>query len=219
VLTQIYGLTTPADAAAVSALGPDHVGVVLDEGIATWDSVDEPTVRAIRHEIDGPVVVALSLATDPERIRRTVETVEPGVVHLARAEHLSADALAEVRAAVSPVQVMLTVPVRGAEAVDLARRLAPHADWLLLDTAHPDTGVVGATGLAHDWEWSRAVVDATDVPVFLAGGLGPHNVAAAIETVQPAGVDSETRTSRADDRRRKDLAVVRQFIEAARGAG
>jgi phosphoribosylanthranilate isomerase len=52
--------------------------------------------------------------------------------------------------------------------------------------------------------------------VILAGGLGPENVAEAIARVRPAGVDSETRTSRDDDRRRKDLAKVEAFIERAR---
>jgi phosphoribosylanthranilate isomerase len=218
VLTQVYGITTPDDAAMVNAVGPDHVGVVLDEGIATWDSVDEPTMRLILAELRGPVVVALSLATDAARIRRTVDIVQPRIVHLARAEHLDAAALAGLRAAVSPVEVMLTVPVRGPDAPVVAQRLAPRADWLLLDSAHPDTGVVGATGLTHDWAWSAAAVEAVDVPVFLAGGLGPDNVAAAIAAVGPAGVDSETRTSRPDDRRRKDADLVRRFIEEARRA-
>jgi phosphoribosylanthranilate isomerase len=78
------------------------------------------------------------------------------------------------------------------------------------------TGVVGASGLVHDWSVSASVVAAVDVPVFLAGGLGPENVVAAIERVRPAGVDSETRTSRDGDRRRKDPDRVRRFIELAR---
>jgi phosphoribosylanthranilate isomerase len=80
----------------------------------------------------------------------------------------------------------------------------------------PRTGVVGATGLTHDWSWSRDIVEAVSVPVILAGGLGPDNVREAIEAVHPAGVDSETNTSRTDDRRRKDLDKVRTFIERAR---
>jgi phosphoribosylanthranilate isomerase len=52
-------------------------------------------------------------------------------------------------------------------------------------------------------------------PVVLAGGLGPDNVTEAICRVRPAGVDSETRTSRADDRRRKDLPKVEAFIAVA----
>jgi phosphoribosylanthranilate isomerase len=49
-------------------------------------------------------------------------------------------------------------------------RLAEWSDYLLLDTAHPTTGVVGATGYVHDWTLSKRVVDAVTVPVVLAGG-------------------------------------------------
>ena len=79
---------------------------------------------------------------------------------------------------------------------------------------------MGATGLVHDWALSGAIVGAVSAqwscPVFLAGGLGPENVASAIEQVRPGGVDSETRTSRSDDRRRKDLDKVERFIAIAR---
>ena len=87
-----------------------------------------------------------------------------------------------------------------------------------LDTSHPETGTVGATGHVHDWGLSAEIVAASSSPVILAGGLGPDNVTEAIKRVQPAGVDSETRTSRPDSRRRKDLALVEEFIDHARRA-
>jgi phosphoribosylanthranilate isomerase len=217
MIVQIYGITTAEDAAMVAALRPDNVGVVVDEGVGTWDSVDESTVQAIVHELAHTTVVALSLSTDRDRVLQTVETVEPGIVHLARAVGgLGIDGVATIRDAVAPIEVMVTIPVRGEEAVDDARRFAPVSDFLLLDTAHPETGIVGASGHPHDWSWSRAVVEAVDVPVLLAGGLGPDNVRDAIDQVRPAGVDSETRTSREDDRRRKDPDKVRRFIDLAR---
>jgi phosphoribosylanthranilate isomerase len=219
VIVQIYGVTTPEDAALIDAAGADNVGVVLDEGIDTWDSVDDATMRTIVSELRNTTVVALSLSTERDRILRTAACVEPAVVHLARASGIGIDALARLREDIAPIQLMLTVPVRDATAVDAARLLAPVCDALLLDTAHPQTGVVGATGLTHDWSHSRTVVDAVDVPVLLAGGLGPENVRDAIRQVEPSGVDSETRTSRDDDRRRKDAEKVRQFISRARAAG
>jgi phosphoribosylanthranilate isomerase len=87
---------------------------------------------------------------------------------------------------------------------------------LLLDTKHPDTGVVGATGHTHDWSISADIVNSLDITVVLAGGLGPENVRDAIAAVRPFGVDSETRTSLESDRRRKDIAKVEAFISLAR---
>ena len=217
MIVQIYGVTTVEDAAMLAELGPDHAGVVLDEGIDTWDSVDEATMRAVVRELEPIRIVALSLSTERDRILRTTDCVEPEVVHLARAaDGLGIDAVARLRDELAPIQLMITVPVRDARAAAVARQFAPVSDFLLLDTQDPVSGVVGATGLPHDWSHSRAVIKAVDLPVFLAGGLGPDNVRDAIRRVGPAGVDSETCTSRVDDRRRKDRDKVRLFIARAR---
>lgn len=215
MLTQIYGLTTVEDARAVDGLGADRIGVVVDEGIPTWDSVDEAAARAIADTVRSAQLVALSLSTDPDRIGHTAELIRPAALHLARAHLMDPGVLEELRGTFAG-ELMLTVPVSGPESLDTASRLARLADTLLLDTAHPATGVVGATGLTHDWALSAEIVRSVEVPVILAGGLGPENVRQAIALVRPSGVDSETRTSRDDDRRRKDLDKVRLFIEAAR---
>ena len=219
MLVQIYGVTVAEDARIVNALGPDLVGVVPDEGHDNWDAVDPDTMRSLVAELTGVGVVCLSLGTDPERIVAATSAVPADVVHLARAHLMDDAALDRVRAAVGAARLMLTVPVDGPNATGVAERLAGHADYLLLDTSHPDTGVVGATGLVHDWDLSARIVASVSRPVILAGGLGPHNVAAAIGAVGPAGVDSETRTSRPDDRRRKDPEAVARFIDLAREAG
>lgn len=216
MLVQIYGVTVPEDARIVNALGPDLVGVVPDEGYGNWDAMDPETMQAVVAELSDVRVVCLSLGTDPARIMAATSPVPADVVHLARAHLMDAAALDRVRADTGGSELMLTVPVDGADAGAVAQRLARHADYLLLDTSHPGTGVVGATGLVHDWEQSARIVSSVELPVILAGGLGPHNVAEAIEVVSPAGVDSETRTSRPDDRRRKDPEAVARFIELAR---
>lgn len=201
----------------VNELQPDHVGVVLDEGIDAWDSVDERTASAIVQQLTDTRLVALSLSVERNRIMKTVETVSPAVLHLARAaDEMSIEDLSSLRREIDPIDLMVTVPVRDLDAVATAQTLAPVCEFLLLDTAHPATGVVGATGLAHDWSISRAIVQAVDTRVVLAGGLGPENVAYAIDQVRPAGVDSETRTSLDGDRRRKDPTKVRAFIDRAR---
>jgi len=216
VLVQIYGITTAQDAAEVDRLGPDTIGVVLDEGIPTWDSVDDATARRIVFAVKRARVVALSLSTDPERILATFRTLKPDILHLARAVAVEMENLRRIRSAIEPAPLMVTVPVEGTGSVALAQRLFEYGDYVLLDTKHPDTGVVGATGQTHDWITSAAIVRALDTPVILAGGLGPDNVTEAISAVRPFGVDSETRTSLDVDRRQKDVAKVEAFIAAAR---
>ena len=69
--------------------------------------------------------------------------------------------------------------------------ISPNVDALLLDSGNPKASLktLGGTGNVHNWEISREIVKAVDIPVFLAGGLHANNVRQAIETVQPFGVD------------------------------
>ena len=59
------------------------------------------------------------------------------------------------------------------------------------------------------------MVETLDVPVILAGGLHPGNVAEAIASVRPAGVDVISGVAGVADR--KDPALIHAFVDAARG--
>src|SRR5206468_12226699 len=101
--------------------------------------------------------------------------------------------------------------------VDYAVAAATHVDALLLDSGNPNLAVkeLGGTGRTHDWTLSRRIRDAISVPVFLAGGLTPTNVADAIAAVQPFGLDlcSGVRTN--DN---LDIVKLKAFFAAIRNA-
>lgn len=77
--------------------------------------------------------------------------------------------------------------------------VADQVDALLLDSGNQKLAIkeLGGTGRKHDWRISRRIVESVRVPVFLAGGLNPENVAEAIHEVRPYGLDicSGLRTS------------------------
>ena len=110
----------------------------------------------------------------------------------------------ELREALPGVALVQVVHVTGPEAVEEAIEVAPHVDAVLLDSGNQSLTIkeLGGTGRTHDWSLSRRIREAIDVPLFLAGGLKPHNVAAAIQEVQPFGIDvcSGLRTDGALDR-------------------
>jgi phosphoribosylanthranilate isomerase len=113
------------------------------------------------------------------------------------------------------ILIMRAIPVIDNTSIETAASYGGVADLLLLDSWDAGTGQFGALGRTHDWSLSRRIVDNVGVPVILAGGLGPENVAAAIAAVRPAGVDSKTRTDRLDGSG-KDLAKVAAFVAAAK---
>jgi len=98
---------------------------------------------------------------------------------------------APLREALPGVSLVQVVHVTGPEAVEEAIAIAPEVDAVLLDSGNQSLPIkeLGGTGRTHDWSLSRAIREAIDVPLFLAGGLKPENVAAAIREVRPFGVD------------------------------
>lgn len=92
----------------------------------------------------------------------------------------------------------------------LTARLPAAHDLVLLDTAHE----IKSGGTGQSFPWDSAVALAARRPVMLAGGLGPDNVAAAIERVRPFGVDASSRLEASP--RIKDHDLVRRFVTAVR---
>ncbi len=96
-----------------------------------------------------------------------------------------------LREALPGVSLVQVIHVTGSESVAEAIAIAPEVDAILLDSGNQSLPIkeLGGTGRTHDWKLSRAIREAIEVPLFLAGGLKPENVAAAILAVQPFGID------------------------------
>jgi phosphoribosylanthranilate isomerase len=106
-------------------------------------------------------------------------------------DRLTKGSYQDLREALPGISLVQVVHVTGPEAVDEAIAVAPHVDAILLDSGNQSLAVkeLGGTGRVHDWTLSRKIRESIEVPLFLAGGLNPANVAAAIREVQPFGID------------------------------
>lgn len=91
-----------------------------------------------------------------------------------------------------------------------------HLDAILLDTR--TAAASGGTGKFFDWARARDVLaaEAPKLRIILAGGLNPGNVAEAIRTVRPWGVDVASGVESSPGK--KDPVRVRAFVAAAREA-
>jgi phosphoribosylanthranilate isomerase len=168
-----------ASAIGLVARMPSGPGVIPEERITEIASRVPPGVGTflLTSETDAEDIAAI-------QIRCRVNTIQL-CDRLPRGEH---EALRALLPGVGLVQV---VHVTSPEAVEEALGVARKVDALLLDSGNPELAVkeLGGTGRTHDWATSRAIVEKSPVPVFLAGGLTPANVAEAIRTVGPYAVD------------------------------
>jgi phosphoribosylanthranilate isomerase len=218
MLTQLYEISTPEEAASVSAIGVDHIGVLVGDGQFPREQSLAAAARIAASIASPAKFSALFLTADIALIEAWARQLQPSILHLgASPDLLSPAQAAALKSSLPGIPIMRSVPVSGEESMNIAQSYDGLVDYLLLDSYHPLDRQVGAVGMTHDWRISRRIVERVHTPVFLAGGLGPDNVQAAIQAVRPAGVDSKTKTDQ-DGSHAKDLVRVRRFHEAARAA-
>lgn len=212
VRVKICGVTSPAEAQLAERHGAHAIGVLVGRVHAASDFV-EPAV-AIQISRSLPPFIAAVLVThleDPEAIVRLAESTSFPVLQLH--SDLPAATLRELRTRLAPRKIIGKVSVDGEAAVEQASQIAPFVDAIVLDSRDRATDRVGGTGMVHDWSISARIASSSMVPVILAGGLTPENVAQAIGAVKPWGVDVNSGVESSDGR--KDGARIRRFVAAA----
>ena len=132
-------------------------------------------------------------------------------------DDLDPEGLDDVARALPGVDIIRVIHVHGEGSIEEAETVAPYVDGILLDSGSKAGSVVelGGTGRVHNWDVSRRIVEAVEVPVILAGGLNAGNVAEAIRLVKPYAVDvcSGVRTGG-----RLDSDKLQSFMIQVRGS-
>ena len=201
VFVKICGLCRREDVAAVAALRPDAVGFVFwsrspraarASDVAEWRSLIPDDVQTVGVFVDE----------DPDVVIRTVEEANLDIAQLHGRE--TAAVCEDVRAHVWKAVHLDRLPDEPLSAYPV--------DAFLADSY--STTSPGGTGIVVDWQSAGRFVDATPVPVLLAGGLNPNNVAEAIRLARPWGVDVSSGVEARPGE--KDITLVRRFIEQCR---
>jgi phosphoribosylanthranilate isomerase len=178
--------------------------------------------------IDEALIAQIAAATPPAAqtfLLTAHQTAETIVAQHARCRTTTiqlVDAIAptelrQLRQALPHISLVQVIHVTNEASVDEAMAAASWVDALLLDSGNPNAAVkeLGGTGRTHNWDLSRRIVQASPVPVWLAGGLNPSNAAQAIRAVRPYGLDicSGLRTDGA-----LDDTQLHAFVQAVRAA-
>jgi len=245
VIVQIYEVQDCSEAAALIELGVDHIGsVLLSTDFSRHDSLAETLALVSGSHRKSSLI---PLFTDTDMVSRAVDRYRPDIVHFCEAltengsdagRNAAFERQGIIRERFPEISIMRSVPIAPAGLADrvptleIARMFEPISDFFLTDTlmvpdasgiesSQPVSGFVGITGRTCDWDMAENLVQTSAIPVILAGGVSPDNVAAGIRRVGPAGIDSCTLTNAADDegrpiRFKKDLGKVKRLVDAVR---
>jgi len=201
VMVKICGITNLGDALRAVDFGADALGFVFHEQSPRRISVN--LARSIVEAL--PPFVTTGGVFVNETIDRMREARREAGLDLLQ---LHGDESPETASALAP-SVIKAIRIRGLESLETIVGYAPRA--FLLD-AHADAAY-GGTGLKFDWDVARWV---EDVPVIIAGGLTPDNVAEAVRVTRPYGVDVSTGVE--SEPGKKDPARLKAFIQNAKAA-
>ncbi len=199
---KVCGVTSVADAAGCLEAGADAVGINCYRPSPRYCPEDVALEIASALGPDA-IVVGVFVDAGYQEICALRDRVGFGCVQLHGRES------PELLASLLP-HAYKALRVRGPEAVQQAARFG--GEKILLDAYVP--GVPGGTGAVFDWEVARRI--AGQRSVVLAGGLTPSNVAQAVVQVRPYAVDVASGVEAAPGK--KDMAMVRAFVQAAKGA-
>ena len=217
MITQIYAFTRVNEIRQAVSAGLDQLGFVVGAYGLVHAELDFDTAASLIREVTPPAKsVALTMSTDTDEILRMSDAVHPDIIHIStETDAIGIEQMAELRRKLDPkIKLMKAIGVIDQTSIDDAVRFSPVSDILLLDTKIKQLPGIGATGIIHDWYISREIVLRCPVPVILAGGLSPENVAEAIQSVHPWGVDSNTATNLIGSHFLKDSDRIRAFVEA-----
>ena len=209
-------ISSVAEAELAIRHGADALGLVGDmpsgPGI-----IDDDLARAIARQVPPPVeTFLLTSCATPAEIVDHVAYCGTTTVQVVR--HVDPAAHEMIRDRLPTTRRVQVLHVEDDSILELAAEYEPYVHAFLLDSGRPQADVVelGGTGRVHDWELSAALVAQTHRPVFLAGGLTPENVGAAVGSVTPFGVDlcSGVRTEGALDENK-----LARFVASLGNAG
>jgi phosphoribosylanthranilate isomerase len=204
----------------------EEAQMALDAGATTLGFLVGLTHKAedeISAELAAEIITQLPQNIDKVMVTHLLDAAEIatiadelGVTVIQIHDDLDDAGIKTLKAKLPHIKLIKAVHVMGEDAVAHAKHYdnMPELDALLLDSRTHDR--LGGTGLTHDWNISKAIVDACEKPVWLAGGLGDHNVADAVKKVRPAGVDVNSGVE--DATGAKDLQKVQGFIQNAKTA-
>lgn len=199
---KLCGIRRPEDVAMVNRAQPDYAGFVFAPGRR---QVTAEEAENLRRQLD-PAIAAVGVFVKAP-VEEAAALANRGTIQLIQLHGEEDEAYVKALRERTQAPIIRVIRVRGPESLrDLERY---DCDYFLLDTYSGSQ--FGGMGKTFDHSLIRQA--RFPRPFFLAGGLDPANVAAAIAESSPFGVDTSSGIETAGI---KDENKIRAFVSAVR---
>ena len=214
---KICGISNEIDALTAVRLGADAIGFVmggrvLPVEVEPYAQLVRQTIKKFPSRIDSFLVTHLFNADDILALANYIQSTGIQI-----SEDIDIEEVIKVRNNTDK-KIIKTIVTTDSKAVEKLKLYEPYCDFFLLDSR--DSGYTGGTGKENNWQMCKKLIELTDKPVFIAGGLNPENVRGAIEETYPYAVDVSTGVSCYSEsylrKDRKDANKIEKFIKISK---
>ncbi len=203
---KICGITNRSDALLAAECGADALGFIWVPDTPRYlpNAENGMEVPGVAPPYVSRVAVCRAVEEAPQTLGALYDTLQ---------YYEATPALKEWR---GRVRLVAAFRIRDAQSLEAMLRSveAFRPDAVHLDAYHERS--LGGSGVSFDWSLAALAKERTDLPIILAGGLNPENVAEAVRQASPYAVDVSSGVEATPGR--KDARKVREFCRAVRAA-
>jgi len=171
------------------SLGASAIGLVSEMPSGPGVISEKSIIEISNYALSKVDTFLLTSKQDSNSIIEQLKKYETNTVQIV--DKLVNGSYAEIKIALPNIKIVQVLHVNDEKIIEDAQAIENVVDAILLDSGNDKLKVkeLGGTGRIHDWSISKRIVESVNIPVYLAGGLNPSNVAEAVKTVKPYSVD------------------------------
>lgn len=209
---KICGITDLFQAHQIVELGANALGFICVPQSPRY--VEAPKIgeivgtinKTFNHQVS---TIGVFANATPEFIQQVMDLANLSGIQLHGNE--SPKFCAATKATYPHIELIKAFRIKDEQTLTQIERYSPHVDTYLLDAFHPQA--LGGTG--HTWDWNLLKAVDFSHPWLLAGGLTPNNVAQAVASCEPDGIDLSSGVERSPGV--KDLQKVQHLFAQLQG--
>ncbi len=212
MIIQIAGITNVEDAVFCVNAGIDIIGLLVGQKHNSNEFISKELAREIKLSL--PKVAKTTLITHLDRASEIIEIAKYiGVDYIQLHSYIAETEVEKIHNALPLVKLIRLVHINDGKVLNDITGFK-YVDFYFTDSINLKTNQFGGTGLVHDYNVDKMLVEKLDKPVFVAGGLTPENVADVIKLCHPYGVDVNSGCRGENGKR--DRHKVLEFVKNAK---